>query len=134
MNCDLLELKGSHLRERQHGQEIIPEKVHFKYIDDIFNVADKDSFLMALRLWGEEGIFCGGSTATTSSLCKSRDLGKDDVVIFIECDTGERYLSKFLSDEWMKEKRMLGADKMTVGSGIVSATSHLNLFLSWKNE
>ena len=37
------------------------------------------------------------------------------MVVFIVCDTGERYLSKFLSDEWMKEKRMLGVEKMTVG-------------------
>jgi len=99
------------------GQEIIPENVHMKYIDEIVNVTDRDSFQMARRLGREEGIFCGGSTGTIAfaALSVARDLGRDDVVVFIVCDTGERYLSKFLSDEWMKEKRMLGVEKISIG-------------------
>jgi cystathionine beta-synthase len=99
------------------GQDIIPENVHMKYIDEIVNVTDRDSFQMARRLGREEGIFCGGSTGTiaVAALQAARELGKDGVVVFIVCDTGERYLTKFHSDEWMKEKRMLGVEKMTVG-------------------
>ncbi|HXG65385.1 MAG TPA: pyridoxal-phosphate dependent enzyme, partial [Blastocatellia bacterium] len=99
------------------GQEIIPENVHMKYIDEIINVTDRDSFQTARRLGREEGIFCGGSTGTNAwaALQVARDLGKEDVIVFIVCDTGERYLSKFHSDEWMKEKRMLGPEKTTIG-------------------
>ncbi|HEX5731805.1 MAG TPA: cysteine synthase [Blastocatellia bacterium] len=99
------------------GQEIIPENVHMKYIDEIINVTDRDSFQLARRLGREEGIFCGGSTGTNlcAALQVARGLSKDDVVVFIVCDTGERYLSKFLSDEWLREKRMLGVERMTIG-------------------
>lgn len=99
------------------GQEIIPDNVQLKYIDEIINVTDRDSFNLARRLGREEGIFCGGSSGTIAwaALKVAENLTENDVVVFIICDTGERYLSKFLSDEWMKEKRLLGDERMTLG-------------------
>lgn len=99
------------------GQDMLPENVHFKYIDEIINVTDKDSFHMSRRLTREEGIFCGGSTGTNlvAALKVAKDLDKNGIVVFIVCDTGERYLSKHHSDEWMREKRLLEKDKTTIG-------------------
>lgn len=99
------------------GQDTIHENVHFKYIDEIINVTDRDSFNTARRLIREEGIFCGGSTGTlaAAALKVAETASENDVIVFILCDTGERYLSKFLSDEWMKEKRLLGFERLTVG-------------------
>jgi cystathionine beta-synthase len=90
--------------------------VHFKYIDKIINVTDMDSFHYARQLAKEEGIFAGGSTGTilAAVLKVARTLNENDVIVFIVCDTGERYLSKFHSDEWLREKRLLPSDVKTL--------------------
>ncbi|HZS44841.1 MAG TPA: pyridoxal-phosphate dependent enzyme [Blastocatellia bacterium] len=97
------------------GQEIIPENVHIKYVDRIINVTDRESFELSRQLGRQEGIFCGGSTGTNlaAALKVARDLDENGLVVFIVCDTGEHYLTKHHSDEWMKEKRLLEPQKIT---------------------
>ena len=104
------------------GQEVIPPNVHVKYIDDVINVTDRESFDLARQLGRTEGIFCGGSTGTNlaAALRVARDADKDAVIVFIVCDTGEHYLTKFHSDEWMKEKRLLEPQK--ISAGLISGT------------
>jgi len=86
-------------------------------VDEVLNVTDRESFDTARQLGRVEGIFCGGSTGTNcaAALRIARDLDEDAVIVFIVCDTGEHYLSKFHSDEWMKEKRLLEPQKITAG-------------------
>jgi cystathionine beta-synthase len=99
------------------GQEVIPENVHMKYVDEIVNVTDRESFELSRQLGRLEGIFCGGSTGTNlgAALRVARGLDETGCVVFIVCDTGERYLTKHLSDEWMREKRLLEPQKITAG-------------------
>jgi cystathionine beta-synthase len=104
------------------GQEIVPENVHMRYVDEIVNVTDRESFELSRELGRKEGIFCGGSTGTNlaAALRVARTLDASGVVVFIVCDTGEHYLTKHHSDEWMKEKRLLEPKKMT--AGLINAT------------
>ena len=104
------------------GQQTIPENVHIKYVDEVINVTDRESFELSRQLGRLEGIFCGGSTGTNlaAALRVARDLDEDALVVFIVCDTGEHYLSKFHSDEWMKEKQLLEPQKIT--AGLISGT------------
>jgi cystathionine beta-synthase len=99
------------------GQQTIPENVHIKYVDEVINVTDRESFELSRQLGRLEGIFCGGSTGTNlaAALRVARPLEKEAIVVFIVCDTGEHYLSKHHSDEWMKEKRLLEPQKITAG-------------------
>jgi cystathionine beta-synthase len=104
------------------GQEIVPPNVHIKYVDEIVNVTDRESFDMSRMLGRMEGIFCGGSTGTNlaAALRVASQLDEDAVVVFIVCDTGEHYLTKHHSDEWLKEKRLLEPKRIT--AGLISGT------------
>jgi len=99
------------------GQEVLPANAHMQYVDEVINITDRESFDIARQLGRVEGIFCGGSSGTNcaAALHIARDLDEDAVIVFIVCDTGEHYLSKFHSDEWMKEKRLLEPQKITAG-------------------
>jgi cystathionine beta-synthase len=104
------------------GQEIVPANVHIKYVDEVVNVTDRESFEMSRLLGRMEGIFCGGSTGTNlaAALRVASNLDENAIVVFIVCDTGEHYLSKHHSDEWLKEKRLLEPQKIT--AGLISGT------------
>ncbi len=109
-------IKGTPYLVEGIGQDCLPENVHFQYIDKIVNLSDKDSFAAARRLTKEEGIFCGGSTGTIVhvALETAKHCSKDDVIVFIVCDTGERYLSKVHNEEWLRLNRMLDIEMRTL--------------------
>ena len=99
------------------GQSLPVGNADMNVIDEIINVTDRESFDLARQLSRREGIFCGGSTGTNfaCALKVAKDLDENGLVVFIVCDTGEHYLSKFHSDEWMKEKLLLEPQKITAG-------------------
>lgn len=109
-------IKGTPYLVEGIGQDCLPANVHFQYIDKIYNISDKESFAAARRLTLEEGIFCGGSTGTIVHVALeiARDLTENDVIVFIVCDTGERYLSKMHNIEWLRQNRMLDPEIRTL--------------------
>lgn len=97
------------------GQNIPVGNADVKIIDEIINITDRESFDLSRQLGKHEGIFCGGSTGTIfgAALKVAKPLDENALVVFIVCDTGEHYLTKHHSDEWMKEKLLLEPQKMT---------------------
>jgi cystathionine beta-synthase len=99
------------------GGDKIPSTIWFDQIDEFRQVPDRTSFTMARRLAREEGILVGGSAGLNVWLAVEIARELDDpagLVVTILCDTGERYLSKVFSDEWMQENQMLEAPRVTV--------------------
>ena len=86
-------------------------------VDDFQTVSDKDAFRMARRLTREEGLFVGGSSGLIAhvALRVARQVNDPNAfVVTILCDTGERYLSKLYSDEWMRENQLLDSPRVTL--------------------
>ena len=99
------------------GGDKIPTTIWFDQIDEFRQVPDRTSFTMARRLAREEGILAGGSAGLNVWLAVEIARELDDpaaMIVTILCDTGERYLSKVFSDEWMQENQMLEAPRVTV--------------------
>ena len=98
------------------GEDTIPGTLHLKFVDRILNVTDKEAFHLSRRMAREEGIFGGGSAGTIAHVAinVAAEMSPKDLVLFIVPDTGERYLSKHFSDEWMREQRMLSTEKSTL--------------------
>lgn len=100
------------------GGDKIPETLHYDQVDEFMTVSDRDGFQMARRLTREEGLFVGGSTGLIvhAAIDLARRIDDPEAfVVAILCDTGERYLSKLYSDEWMRENQMLDSKQVTAG-------------------
>ena len=88
------------------GYDFFPDVLDNDLVDDYVKVNDQDSFVMARRLIKEEGLLCGGSSGTAmgAALEKAKDLEAAQKCLVILPDGVRNYLSKFLSDEWMKKE------------------------------
>ena len=81
------------------GAGFVPEALDRSVLDEIFRVTNEQALTMARRLIREEAILCGISSGANAFAAlelarRSENAGK--LVVFVVCDTAERYLSTAL--------------------------------------
>lgn len=78
------------------GAGFVPEVLEMNSVDEIITVEDEPAFEYARLLATEEGVFSGissGAIAWAALEVAKRPENKGKNIVFIVCDTGERYLS-----------------------------------------
>ena len=91
------------------GEDFWPGTFDREVVDEFIQVTDRECFVAARKLARQEGILVGGSAglALHAAIQVAVDSKPDDVIVVLLPDTGRNYLSKFFSDEWMRQNGYL---------------------------
>jgi len=103
------------------GEDMMCGAMDLAVMDDVRQFDDRQAFAMARRLAREEGLFAGGSSGAVVHVAAqlARELGKGKVVVVPLPDGGRSYISKFYSDEWMRDN---GFPVSNGGEGLGAST------------
>jgi cysteine synthase A len=84
------------------GAGFVPKNYDASVVDEVERVTGEQAMSMARRLLREEGILCGissGAIAHAALEIARRPQSEGKTIVFVVCDTGERYLSTPLFTE-----------------------------------
>lgn len=84
------------------GAGFIPKVLDTAVVDEVIKIDNDPAFDTARRLITEEGILCGissGANCAAALELAARPENKGKMIVFVVCDTGERYLSTPLFED-----------------------------------
>ena len=100
------------VREKPHsylvegiGEDMLPDNVHFKYMDAFVRVNDAETMKKTREIARGDGLLvgpsCGTALAAAIKFVESANLKKPANIVTLFPDGGRSYLSKVYNDEWM---------------------------------
>jgi cystathionine beta-synthase len=109
------------------GEDMMCGAMDLSVMDDVRQVTDAQAFTAARRLAREEGLFAGGSSGAAVHVAVqiAKELGKGKVVVVPLPDGGRSYISKFYSDEWMRDNGLpIGSGDKLAGATVQDVLGH----------
>jgi cystathionine beta-synthase len=91
------------------GEDMLPDNVHLKLINDSVQVSDQQAFHMVQRLAKQEGLCVGPSSALALVAAKqwAEKQSSSQHILVLFPDHGRSYLSKAFNEKWLLEKGYL---------------------------
>jgi len=96
------------------GYDFIPKTCYRSgIVDKWLKSDDKESFEYARKLIKEEGLLVGGSSGAClwGALQIAKILPADKRVVCIFADSLRNYITKFISDDWLLENKLIDQEK-----------------------
>jgi cystathionine beta-synthase len=112
------------------GYDFIPDVLDLKLVDRWIKSNDRDSFRVARRLIRQEGLLVGGSSgaAVWAALQVGKTMKPGQRVVVVLPDSIRNYLSKFVSDAWLRQHGFLQADwELGTMSDLLRSIGHRDL-------
>lgn len=118
------------------GEDIFPDNLDFKVIDDFVMIDDQESFLMTRRLLREEGIYAGGSSgaAVVGAIRYAENLKEPKRILVILPDSGNRYTGKIYNDNWMNENGYTESKYNTTVSELLQNTGRSSKLIKMQDD
>jgi len=95
------------------GEDFVPDIADMSRVKAAYSITDAESFAAARALLKSEGLLVGSSTgcALAAALKYAHAQASPKRIVVIAADSGNKYLSKMFSDDWMRDQGFIETER-----------------------